>query len=208
MPNLNLIDDEGGDETMQPTATAPRRGGGGGGGVSTIILIVVLLVVLGGAAFLLNKFGIVKLWGPKAPVVTQIQPDPFPAEPFEQDTAEDTSGIEFLETPPIDTTPVAVPEKQPGTVSFGAQPGTALAGMKGDYTIQVSAWRDQATADKFSRRLEEAGYPAYVDRRQYKNGTWYTVRIGRYQSLKDARQAVQSFAYELRANYWIDKVKM
>ena len=90
-------------------------------------------------------------------------------------------------------------------------PAPALSGnlqeMKGEYTIQVSAWRDKEIAQEIVRRLEEAGYPAFAEDRAYKDGTWYTVRVGRYASRKDAEMAVQSFAEELRSSYWIDKAK-
>jgi septal ring-binding cell division protein DamX len=89
-------------------------------------------------------------------------------------------------------------------VSTGAP---KLGEMKGEYTLQVSAWRDKETADEMVKRLEEAGYPAFVEERPYKDGTWFTVRVGRYGSRKDAQLAVESFALELKSSYWIDRVK-
>jgi cell division septation protein DedD len=82
-----------------------------------------------------------------------------------------------------------------------------LGEMKGEYTIQVSAWRDKSIADEMVKRLAEAGYPAYVEERPYKDGSWFTVRIGRYSSRKDAQEAVQNFADEIKSSYWIDKVR-
>jgi cell division septation protein DedD len=79
--------------------------------------------------------------------------------------------------------------------------------MKGDFTVQVSAWRDKGVADEMVKRLTEAGYPAFVEGREYKGGTWYTVRVGHYGSRKEAESAVQNFGEELKTNFWIDKVK-
>jgi len=92
-------------------------------------------------------------------------------------------------------------------LSGSAPVSSKLGEMTGNYTIQVSAWRDKSTAETYVKRLEEAGYPAFVEQRSVKDGSWYTVRIGRYSSIKEAKKAVDSFAYELKANYWIDRVQ-
>jgi hypothetical protein len=216
MPNVNLIEEEGGEEGgMQPVAASPKRRGGGGG--SKVLLILIVVVVLGGGVFALNKFGIVKLWGKKQPpVITQIEEPAQEMEYAEADTMvmDDTAGVSFVETPPLtepqyESSLVAGSGK--GVTSKTAKPSvsvtTALAGMKGNYTIQVSAWRNPDTAQKYVRRLEQAGYPAYVEQRTVKDGSWYAVRIGRYGSMKEAKSAVESFAFEIKRNYWIDKVR-
>jgi hypothetical protein len=214
MPDVNLIEEEGGEGGMQPMSAPPKRGGGGGG--SKALLIVIIVVVLGGAVFALNKFGIIKLWGKKQPpVITQIQ-EPVVQEPTyaEVDSAammeEDTSGVSFVETPPLEYESALVTGsgREIGSASLGApRAGSKLGDMKGRYTVQVSAWRDMATAEKLVKRLETAGYPAFVEQRSVKDGNWYTVRIGRYESMKEAKKAVDTFAYELKKNYWIDKVR-
>lgn len=220
MPNVNLIEEEGGEEgSMQPVATPVRRGGGGGG--SKVVLVLIIVVVLAGGVFALNKFGIVKLWGKKQPtMITQIQ-EPVVEEPMyaEADTMammEDTAGVSFVETPPL-TEPQYESSLVTGggkTVPMGSakvtmptETSTKLAGMHGNYTIQVSAWRNADTARKYVQRLEQAGYPAYVEQRTMKDGSWYAVRIGRYGSMKEARTAVETFAYEIKRNYWIDRVR-
>ncbi|HEX9615627.1 MAG TPA: SPOR domain-containing protein [Bacteroidota bacterium] len=214
MPDVNLIEEEGGESGMQPMSTPPRRGGGGG---SKGLLILIIIVVLGGAVFALNKFGIVKLWGKKSqPVITQIQ-EPAAQEPTyaEVDSAammEDTSGVSFVETPPLEpqyeSSLVTGTGREIGSAKLEAsRVSSNLGGMKGNYTVQVSAWRDVATAEKLVKRLETAGYPAFVEQRSAKDGNWYTVRIGRYESMKEAKKAVDSFAYELKKNYWIDRVR-
>ncbi len=216
MPNVNLIEEEGGEGGMQPIAAPTRKGGGGGGG-STFLIIIIVIVVLGGGVFALNKFGIIKLWGkkPQPVVVAQIPEEQFTPEQYADTTMmTDTTGVSFVETPPLTE---EKPEMMSGLVtdkggkaskiSGSASTSSSLSGMKGNYTIQVSAWRDRATAEKYVRRLEDAGYPAFVEVRSVKDGSWFTVRIGRYPSMKDAKKAVDSFAYELKANYWIDKVR-
>jgi hypothetical protein len=222
MPNVNLIEEEGGGEGgMQPIAAPMKRRGGGGGG-SKVLLIVVILIIVGGGVFALNKFGIIKLWGKKpAPVVVaQLPEDQYAADQFTQTDSTmmaDTSGVSFVDTPPL--TEAKEPEMTGGLVTDRGGKSTRLSGgastpvssrlneMSGNYTIQVSAWRDRGTAETYVKRLEEAGYPAFVEERSMKNGSWYTVRIGRYSSIKEAKKAVDSFAYELKNNYWIDRVR-
>ncbi len=216
MPNVNLIEEEGGEGEMQPIAAPPRRRSGGGGSKGLLFLLVIVLI--GGGVFALNKFGIVKLWGKKQqPIITQIQ-EPIEEEPtyVEVDSTmmmEDTAGVSFVETPPL-TEPQYESSLVTGSgrgitrsATSTSTTSSALSGMKGNYTVQVSAWRDRPTAEKYVDRLEKAGYPAFVEERGFKDGNWYTVRIGRYPSLKEARKAVDSFAYELKRNYWIDKVR-
>lgn len=212
MPDLNLMDDEG----AEGTASSASAKSSGGGGMGKGLIIVVVVIVLGGGVFLLNKFGVIKLWGKKAPPpVTQVEENAFPADQFPTDeqikaAMEDTSMSELLETPPIEEAGKKPPSgKEPQmTGAMGSPALGKLAEMSGAYTIQVSAWRDQGTADMMVKRLVEAGYPAFVEKRTYKDGAWHTVRIGKYPSLKDARKAVDAFALELRSNYWIDKVRM
>jgi cell division septation protein DedD len=127
----------------------------------------------------------------------------------------------MIETPPVDekgkagakkTDDKSVKKPSGQTAApVKAMPAPAPSGnlqeMKGEYTIQVSAWRDKEIAGEIVKRLADAGYPAFVEDREFKGGTWYTVRVGRYSSRKDAQQAVENFAEELKSNYWIDKAR-
>jgi cell division septation protein DedD len=229
MPDLNLQEegsldnlDNSGDlgETTEPTEEAPAKKGGGMGMILVIVLVVALL---GGGAFVLNKLGVVHLWGKKpAPAVVQLPEE----QPAEQVTAQntETNQAQMIETPPVDEKAKASASGQKGeskaaTKSSGKTaamqpakempaPAAANVGdMKGDFTVQVSAWREKTTADEMVKRLSDAGYPAFVEGREYKDGMWYTVRVGHYGSRKEAESAVQNFAEELKTSFWIDKVK-
>jgi len=83
----------------------------------------------------------------------------------------------------------------------------ALGDMKGDFTIQVVAYREEVKAQRILSNLEFTGYPAFIERVQMRGGDWYTVRIGKYATRAAAKKAVQSFASELRENYFIDKIR-
>jgi cell division septation protein DedD len=231
MPDLNL-QEEGSLENLESSgelgdviATTEEAPAKKGGGMGMILIVVLVLALLGGGAFVLNKLGVVHLWGKKpAPAVVQL-PEQQPAE---QTTAQATESnqTQMIETPPVDekakapgqtaakkgdqksaTKPTSKAAPKPAAKEMPAPAAANVGDMKGEYTVQVSAWRDKGIADEMVKRLGEAGYPAFAEDRAYKGGTWYTVRIGHYASRKEAESAVQNFGEELKTNYWIDKVK-
>ena len=229
MPDLNLQDDEGtqenpegsGENYGEMTETAPSeeeaQEENGGGMMKILIIIAGILILGGGTVFLLNSLGVIKLWG-GAPETTVMQyEEPATAETTEgqqPDAADESAQTKMVETPALDEKQTA---KSAGSTagkfrspaqSMPAPAGSGkLSEMHGEYTVQVSAWREEGTAKELVQRLEEAGYPAFVESRPYADGSWYTVRIGRYGSRKDAQLAVASFAEELQSNHWIDKVR-
>ena len=230
MPDLNLQDEgsmenlesstEQGEDAAASGDETPKKGGG----ITTILVIVLaVLIVGGGGAFLLDKLGVVHIFSKKkpAPAVAQLQ-----EQPAQTEVAAPAGGGEpskMIETPPVDEKGKAAvgakkaddksAKKPAGKTEVPAKPMPApvssgnLQEMKGEYTVQVSAWRDKEIAGEIVKRLADAGYPAFVEDREFKGGTWYTVRVGRYASRKDAEQAVQNFAEELKSNYWIDKAR-
>jgi cell division septation protein DedD len=232
MPDLNLQDEgsldnaEGSTENPEETTMPVEEPGKKGGGAMTILIVVLaVLIVGGGGAFLLNKLGVIHIFGKKkpAPSVVQLQ-EQQPSQTEATTQPSDAGQPQMIETPPVDqkggvaaekkvgekgVTKKATKEKpqQPVKEMPAPAPSGKLQEMKGEYTIQVSAWRDKEIAQEIVKRLEDAGYPAFQEERAYKDGTWYTVRVGRYASRKDAQMAVQSFAEELKNSYWIDKAK-
>ncbi len=223
MPDLNLMDEGGGFEEGQTPATPPapvKAGGGGGGAIMKIVIIVVVLAVVGGGLWFANSKGWVKVpfLPKKQPAVAQIQEEPLqqPDDLFAADTAD----VSLLETPPVDESktkqadtkkaPVkteTAAQKTPPTAEMSVMPSQKLNEMSGKYTIQVFALLDKKNADDVVNRLSESGYPAYVEEIPMKDATWYTVRIGKYTSRVEARKAVETFALELRSNFFIGRVK-
>lgn len=229
MPDLNLIDEGGFDEAPAPAAPpakkkSPSKGGGGGGGLRTILIIVVLLLVLGGTAFILNQKGIVKLWGKKKIPISQMQDEPFQqelnapqdtqgqmTEPQPQEQA-DTSQIALLETPPVEEKteqPKEEIKEEPKEEKETSESESAskLSEMRGEFTVQVIAYRERSKAVETSKNLEYAGYPSFVEKVPMKGGDWYTVRIGKYPTRADAEKAVKNFAAQLQSHYVIDKIR-
>jgi len=217
-----------------PAKKSVKRSGGGGG--KTILLLVVLLCLLGAAVYFLNQRGIIKLWGKKAAPVTQVQEEQFPPEAPAQQTPgqkpADTNEVALLDTTPVSEgnaevgkqpesmkEPEAVGEtkaapakktkagkKSEAVIETGIS--SKLKEMKGEFTVQVIAYREKGRAEETVNNLEFAGYPAFVEKVPMKGGDWFTVRIGRYPSRDEAKKAVQSFAAQLQAHYVIDKIHM
>jgi cell division septation protein DedD len=220
MPDLNLQDEEGSLENLESPgegeAQAPaeeEEEKGKGKGAMILVAVLAILIVGAGGVYLLNRFGIIKIFGKKAaPEVVQLEPS---AAGTSGVGAADTSAAKMIETPPLEGTKrgAATSAGKPSSAaaSMREMPTSAaapkLGEMKGEFTIQVSAWRDQSVATEMVKRLADAGYPAFVEERAYKDGSWYTVRVGRYPSRKGAQDAAQSFAEEIKSNYWIDRVR-
>ncbi len=232
MPDLNLQDDgsldnmEGSTEHPEETTMPEEEPAKKGGGTMTILIVVLaVLIVGGGGVFVLDKLGVIHIFGKKkaAPSVVQLQ-EQQASQPEATTQPSDAGQTQMIETPPVDQKGGAAAEKKEGEKGASKKgvkertqqpvkemPAPASSGklqeMKGEYTIQVSAWRDKEIAQVIVKRLEDAGYPAFQEERAYKDGTWYTVRVGRYSSRKDAEMAVQSFAEEIKSSYWIDKAR-
>jgi cell division septation protein DedD len=225
MPDLNLVDEGGLEESPVPAAPA-RSSGGGGGGSKGVIIIVVLVLVFGGGGFFLYKKGIFP-FKKKPAVVAQVQEEQLPQDQPDQNAAQqaqnsgmDTTAVALVDTPPLDNKAGA---KKVGDMKAGdskmrdGKKGEAsemsvgvsskLGDMKGDYTVQVVAFHEKVKADEIVKNLEAADYPAFVEKIPMKAGDWYTVRVGRYPTRKEARNAVKTFAEQLQSSYFIDKVR-
>lgn len=190
MPDLNLQDEgsldnvESSGELGDVTSTeeAPVKSGGGMGKILLVVLAV--LIVVGGGGFLLDKLGVIHIFGGKkaAPSVVQLE------QPAETVTPRgDTAQAQMIETPPVEEKgkapaggeraaakqPAAKPAAKekpqaPAKEMPAAAKSEKLEEMKGEYTVQVSAWRDKETAQEMVKRLGEAGYPAFVEERDIK----------------------------------------
>jgi cell division septation protein DedD len=202
MPDLNLIDDEGLSESPKPTPTKPGGKKGGGGGVATIMVVFIVVILLIGGTFILNKLGIIKLWGHKKPVPVQtVENEPTQ---MVQDTLMQQESPQYPSDQAVTEQPAL---EQPSETQEAAQT-SSVASMTGDYTIQVFTFAEEKNATTICSRLTEAGYPAYIDTVVVKGKKYNAVRIGKYATRKEAQEAVKNFGEELRANYIIHKIRL
>jgi cell division protein FtsN len=230
MPDLNLMDEGGFEETPAAPVAPPvkknvKSSGGGGGGGKIILLVVVVLCIGAAAVFFLNQRGIIKIWGKKKPIV-QVQEEQFPPEtqnqPVQAQKQADTNEVAMIETSPVEEKQEAVKEPEAKAIEPAAKKTktakkqaamietdsySKLSDMSGEFTVQVIAYREKNKADETAKNLEISGYPSFVEKIPMKGGEWYTVRIGHYASRDEAKKAVESFAEQLQAHYVIDKVR-
>jgi cell division septation protein DedD len=208
MPRLNLRDESLEEESGLPEAETHvpptlREVGGGGGRLSPILLVILLILVVGLGVFALNHFGVIHLWGKKAPAVAESTipepsiPEPEAAQPVEQAPAEPAPDVA---PPPAAGKPA--PAVKPAPVE---KPTPAPVGT-GDYTVQVSAWASKAKADAEASRLSAAGFGAFVEDAVVGGQTWHRVRIGRYATEKEAAEAVQTMQPGMESDLWVARV--
>ena len=220
-----------------PAKKSVKSSGGGGGGKTIFIVALVLCLLAAGAYFLNHRGIIKLWGKKQPAVVQvqeEFPPEAVPQQPAQAQKLADTNEVALLDTGAVEekTEPGKQPEavKEPEAVSepktkAAAQPAkkikvvknneaivetespSKLSGMKGEFTVQVIAYREKSRAEETKKNLEFSGYPSFVEKIPMKGGDWYTVRIGRYPSRDEAKKAVLSFGEQLQAHYVIDKVR-
>ncbi len=218
MPRLNLKDESAEGDSFQDSesTSAPPTlrevGGGGGGGLSPLILIFLILAVLGLGVFALNHFGVIHLWGKKTAQVTEAFPEPVLPEP----TLPEVSGqappggapapnTETAPAPAVEQTPQITPPARQAAPRSTVAPEAPPSGP-GNYTIQVSSWASKAKAEAEAGRLAAAGLNAYVEEGAVGGTTWYRVRVGRYGSEKEAKEAIAKMQPGMETDLWVARV--
>ncbi len=232
MPKLNLRDDGfeeesnplDSDQPVAPPPTLREVGVSGGGSSSTLLTALLLVVVVAGGVFALNYFKVIHLWGKRAPKVTTeaiteqlpAAETPAPASnttdqgstapandvtPTPEPSLEPAAG-----TPPATATPV--PTASRSTHKSDAAPArkfTPPPSGSGNFTVQVSSWTSKDMAEKEASRLSSAGMSAFVEDAVIAGESWYRVRVGRYASSKEAKEAADQLAKSVEGQIWVAK---
>lgn len=226
MPRLNLKDDSlesepeplDSDRPVAPPPTLRDVGGdGGGGGMSTLLIVILILVILGGGVFALNYFKVIHLWGgSSASEISEALPEPelATAEGGElqsgQTPPEDASLAPATSIPepspaPATSTP-ATEEKPVKSKSSRAAAATEPPSGTGMYTVQVSSWMSRVKADEEVGKLATAGFSAYVQEATVGGETWYRVRVGRFGSVREAREVIAQLEKIAESDLWVAEV--
>jgi DedD protein len=67
------------------------------------------------------------------------------------------------------------------------------------YTIQVAAVKDRATAEILTKRLKQKGYPVFTLPYEIpKKGTWYRVRVGHFSKREAAEEMAKRLSEQER----------
>ncbi|MBN2371589.1 MAG: SPOR domain-containing protein [Vicinamibacteria bacterium] len=96
-------------------------------------------------------------------------------------------------------TPRPAPSRTPAPALVASAPTPArtptpkprpapTAAPQGAVTIQVGAFKDKGTADAFSAKLQNKGFPAYVVTSRREGVALFNVRIGSYATRSDAEK--------------------
>ena len=214
------------DQNVAPPPTLREVGVSGGGGSSSTILTVLLLVaVVAGGVFALNYFKVIHLWGKRTPKVSTeavTEQLPPPETPVTGANATDQGS-----TPPAsDVTPTPEPSLEPAATSTPASPTPSPAtpapsrsthksesaparkftpppSGSGNFTVQVSSWTSKDMAEKEASRLSSAGMSAFVEDAVIAGENWYRVRVGRYASSKEAKEAADQLAKSVDGQIWV-----
>jgi septal ring-binding cell division protein DamX len=236
MPKLNLRDDGfeeesnplDSDQSVAPPPTLREVGvSGGGGKSSTLLTVILLIVVVGGGVFALNYFKVIHLWGKRTPKVqTEALTDQLPtpdqtaagANSTDQGStaapAPDAStptpepSLEPSASTPTPTTSTPVPTTKPSRRADATPPATFTPppSGSGNFTVQVSSWTSKDMAEKEASRLNTAGMSAFVEDAVIAGENWYRVRVGRYGSSKEAKEAADQLAKSMEGQIWVAKV--
>jgi septal ring-binding cell division protein DamX len=155
------------------------------------LLALVALVVVGVSAFLLWQFLLKDALTPRPPAA-QTPPAPAGLPPAQQPAAQQ---------PPAPTPDTKTPAPSPAATPPPAQTAAAAPTGSGGFTVQVRSSPSEADARAFADALKAGGFDAYVMRADLgSRGTWYRVRVGRFDSRDAARQAVGKLRSSGRAN--------
>jgi len=200
MPKLNLRDDEMGEEPnpmeggessdhMPPSLRDIGDEGEGRRGRSILLQVVLALVALAAIVYALNHFGVIHLWGKKAPAVTEAFPEAEMTPPADQPVAEPSQpALTEAETPAVTTPEPAKPATKARIALPPPPSGT------GTFTVQVSSWESRATADAQAAALVAKGLPAFVEEGVVEGETWHRVRVGRFATEADAEKEAARLA--------------
>lgn len=167
---------------VEPKEAAPRSRLG--------LLALAALVVVGVSAFLVWQFLLKDALSRQSPAA-QSTPAP-PIQPAPQQPAPQ----------PSVPAPDAEPAAQAPTVPAPPAPApTSSPTGSGGFTVQVRSSPSEADARAFADTLRAGGFDSYVVRADLgSRGTWYRVRVGRFDTRDAARQAVGKLRASGRAN--------
>lgn len=190
-----------------------------------LLTVLLLVAVVAGGVFALNYFKVIHLWGKRTPKVTteavtdQLPPPDMPgsganttdqgaASPDATPTPTPEPSLEPASTMPAPTT-TPVPSTTRSTrkeEASSAQKFTPPPSGSGNFTVQVSSWTSKDVAEKEASRLSAAGMSAFVEDAVIAGENWYRVRVGRYGSSKEAKDAADQLAKSMEGQIWVAKV--
>ena len=79
---------------------------------------------------------------------------------------------------------------------------------RGNFTVQIGAFRSESRAHEAIAKYKSMGYDAYIEETKVKGSerAWYRVRIGRYQRSSEAKRIADELNAKGNIKAWVDKV--
>jgi len=116
---------------------------------------------------------------------------------------------------PVYTDTKIKPEKIPAyppsaTKPTGGKRGKSIPKIPGKYTIQISSWKNYASAEKSVSKLANLGLDLYIQKAYFKETgeTWYRVRTGNFDQYAAAKQTMIELQSKItNESLWIDNVR-
>lgn len=86
-------------------------------------------------------------------------------------------------------TPAVEPPQSKLDAGTSSKQEPSIADAQGQFSLQAAAFPVESGAAEFAEKLKRAGLPSYVVRADVgKRGTWYRVRVGRFESAEAAKR--------------------
>jgi len=111
------------------------------------------------------------------------------------DSLQGTSGETAEMSHPATTKPVA---KEPEP-----EPEPDYTGMTG-FIIQLGSYNNYELASYWAEKYQNREYPAFLRQVELDGQTYYRLRVGVYDTYKEAKQVGELLADRYSVNYWID----
>ena len=79
---------------------------------------------------------------------------------------------------------------------------------KGNFIVQIGAFRSESRAHEAIIKYKAMGYDAYIEEAKVGEGdrVWFRVRIGRYQRSSEAKRIADELNAKGNIKAWVDKV--
>ncbi len=171
------------------------------GGPSPIVQIILVLLAIAALTFALNYFGIVHFWGKNSTAqIGESVPPILESSPTESSTTQTETPSGTSQPSPAAKTPVQPPGAIPERVNGQAGSGTFR------FTIQVTSQNSRREANRVVDRLTTSGLDAHISEAFVKGRNWFRVRVGRYATLEEARNAAAKLSDAGEVGVWVAKL--
>ena len=79
---------------------------------------------------------------------------------------------------------------------------------RGNFTVQIGAFRSESRAHEAISKYKNMGYDAYIEETKVEGSdrAWFRVRIGRYQRSSEAKRIADELNAMGNIKAWVDKV--